>query len=531
MSAPKSTQTPPIFDPNNRFFYDDLLEMCMGSHKNKDVTQAISASVAYITTKSGMWIRKKEANNGSVYFEFAPDLNGISSRHKITIQYDDDGNTLFASHKLKDLLLNASIKKIRYNDVIFRPYPPSTPWTSTKYFNLFLGFKAQPATKIDRKLVTPILRHILEVWCDNNEELAKYIISWLAFLVQKPDQKPGTAILMRSPPRCGKNILTDFIGEKVLGRENFLSTTRLHDVMGRFNGAIRAKKLVVLNECDMTGSEWHGANNQLKSLITEGYISVEEKGIDVKVLDDFAGYMILSNHNTPIRIELGDERFVALDVSARYKGNRDYFKSLLNTLNDPNTASSFMALLLSHNITDWNARDLPNTRMKWDLMEASMPNSQRFINQYIDIYWPEETKNVLEISCKSLYEEYVRWCQENGEPKVLSSNKFGMEIKQFVTKTRPRSKNRIPHYQLDKKEIEKKFNEGFGKSTITPDLPKKLPPPIPSKPDRLKVVKSSEPKEVDPASIPLPESPKIEPVSDPQEDPIPIERSKEDEVK
>src|SRR5581483_9604563 len=178
----------------------------------------------------------------------------------------------------------------------------------------------------------------------------------------------------------------------------------------------------------------------------------------------------------------------------------------------------------SHNITDWNARDLPNTRMKWDLMEASMPNSQRFINQYIDIYWPEETKNVLEISCKSLYEEYVRWCQENGEPKVLSSNKFGMEIKQFVTKTRPRSKNRIPHYQLDKKEIEKKFNEGFGKSTITPDLPKKVPPPIPPKPDRLKV---SEPKEVDPASIPLPKSPKIEPVPEKHSDKEP----KEDEVK
>jgi hypothetical protein len=86
--------------------------------------------------------------------------------------------------------------------------------------------------------------------------------------------------------------------------------------MGRFNGIIRAKKLIVLNECDMTGSEWHSANNQLKGLITEPYISVEEKGIDIKHINDFAGYMILSNHAMPIRIELGDERFVALDVSA-----------------------------------------------------------------------------------------------------------------------------------------------------------------------------------------------------------------------
>jgi hypothetical protein len=148
--------------------------------------------------------------------------------------------------------------------------------------------------------------------------------------------------------------LTDFIGERVLGRENFLSTTRLHDVMGKFNGSIRAKKLIVLNECDMTGSEWHGANNQLKSLITEPYISVEEKGIDTKVINDFAGYMICSNHAVPIRIELGDERFVVLDVSDKYKGNRKYFNALLQILENPETPDAFMAYLLSRDLTNFN---------------------------------------------------------------------------------------------------------------------------------------------------------------------------------
>ncbi|CAB4420472.1 unnamed protein product [Rhizophagus irregularis] len=159
---------------------------------------------------------------------------------------------------------------------------------------------------------------------------------------------------MRSPPRCGKNILTDFIGERILGRENFFSTTRLEDVMGRFNAAVRAKKLIILNECDMSGKEWHGANNRLKSLITEPYICIEEKGIDVKVIDDFAGYMILSNHAMPIRIEMGDERFVALNVSAKYKGNREYFGSLIKVLENLDTAGSFMSYLLSRDLTSFN---------------------------------------------------------------------------------------------------------------------------------------------------------------------------------
>src|SRR5437868_15518195 len=50
---------------------------------------------------------------------------------------------------------------------------------------------------------------------------------------------------------------------------------------------------------------------------------------------------------------------------------------------------------------------------------------------------------------------------------MLSNNKFGMEIKQFVIKTYPRLENRIPHYKLDKKVIIEKFNESLGKSTST----------------------------------------------------------------
>ncbi|GET54126.1 poxvirus D5 protein [Rhizophagus irregularis DAOM 181602=DAOM 197198] len=362
-----------IFNPNNRFFYDDLLKKCVGTHTKESVNSAILASVAFITTKSGMWIRKKKAYNGSIYFKFTADLKGISTKHKVIIRSDTgEDSDATTSTKLKDLLLQASIAKICYTDVNFMPYPPNAPKYNPEFFNLFLGFRAQPAERIKPNLVNPIIRHVHEVWCAEDKQLTIYILNWLAFLIQNPDKKPGTAIIMRSPPRCGKNILTDFIGKRILGCENFLSTTRLEDVMGRFNAAVRAKKLIILNECDMSGKEWHGANNRLKSLITEPYISIEEKGIDVKVIDDFAGYMIFSNHAMPIRIEMGDERFVALNVSAKYKGNREYFGSLVKVLENPDTASSFMSYLLSQDLTSFNPRSIPDTQMKRELIEATL---------------------------------------------------------------------------------------------------------------------------------------------------------------
>ena len=117
------SQSLAIFDPNNRFFYDDLLDLCIGSHTREEVNQAISTSVVFTTTKSGMWVRKKEAPNGSIYFEFAPDLKGITPKHKVKIRSNDE-STSTMSIKLKDLLLQASIKKIRYTDVNFMPLPP-----------------------------------------------------------------------------------------------------------------------------------------------------------------------------------------------------------------------------------------------------------------------------------------------------------------------------------------------------------------------------------------------------------------------
>ncbi|CAB4418995.1 unnamed protein product [Rhizophagus irregularis] len=400
------------------------------------------------------------------------------------------------------------------------PYPPNAPKYNPKFFNLFLSFRAQPAERIKPNLVNPIIRHVHEVWCAEDKQLTTYILNWLAFLVQNPDKKPGTAIIMRSPPRCGKNILTDFIRERILGRENFFSTTCLEDVMGRFNAAVRAKKLIILNECDMSGKEWHGANNRLKSLITEPYICIEEKGIDVKVIDDFAGYMILSNHAMPIRIEMGDERYVALNVSAKYKGNREYFGSLIKVLENPDTAGSFMSYLLSRDLTGFNPRTIPDTRMKQELIEASIPNPQRFLQYYLEIMCPDNC-DTLEISCTNFYSTYQNWCSEKGENKTLSDNKFGMEIKQLAPKTRPRrSGTREYCYILDKAKIAKNFSKVIQSTQVGQEevelvvekpaeeklapveekpaeekpapieekpVPKKSAPPVPPKPDSLKV--------------------------------------------
>ena len=56
----------------------------------------------------------------------------------------------------------------------------------------------------------------------------------------------------------------------------------------------------------MSSGEWHKFNGHLKSLITEEKVSIERKGLELKRLNDFTGYIVTSNQNAPLKINIGD---------------------------------------------------------------------------------------------------------------------------------------------------------------------------------------------------------------------------------
>ena len=52
-----------------------------------------------------------------------------------------------------------------------------------------------------------------------------------------------------------KNILIDFIGKKVFSLELFYGTSDLGKILGRFNSAIQAQKLIVMNKTGMSSGD------------------------------------------------------------------------------------------------------------------------------------------------------------------------------------------------------------------------------------------------------------------------------------
>ncbi|GES83069.1 highly derived D5-like helicase-primase [Rhizophagus clarus] len=396
LPSPVKLEQSRISNPKDRFVWWDLIRMCTTGKKfsRTEVYEAIQSTVAYIQKKIPIWILKHKDSENGLYFDMGAELKLAKFEIKI-IEYGGE------SVKLKTLIDQAVIKGlIVYEDYDFLPYPISVSQPDSDFFNLFLGFLAKPATKVNKEIMDPILWHVLNVICSGDEKLNEYIWNWWAYLVQKPEKKPRTILVLKSTlQQCEKNIITDFIGDKVLGEHLHYAGSDLEKMLERFNSVIQARKLIVMNETGMSSGEWHRFNGHLKSLITEGKVSIERKGLETKRLKDFAGYMVTSNQDAPLKIDIGDSREI---------------------LDHPDAPGVVIKYLLTCDLSNWNPQEIPATKMKSDIMRDQLPNSNRFIIDYI-ASWAED--KVSKPSCTSLYQNYLEWCDENGE-KPFSDTKL-----------------------------------------------------------------------------------------------------------
>ncbi|CAG8696848.1 10939_t:CDS:2, partial [Scutellospora calospora] len=136
-------------------------------------------------------------------------------------------------------------------------------------------------------------------------------------------------VLKSTLQQCRKNIITDFIGDKVLGLNLYYVTSDLGKILGKFNSIIQGKKLIVMNETSMSSREWHRFNSYLKSLITEGKDAL-------------------------LKIEAGDTCIVCFDISTRCRDNIAYFDKLKEILDYPDAPEVVMSYLLSCNLSKWS---------------------------------------------------------------------------------------------------------------------------------------------------------------------------------
>lgn len=303
-------------------------------------------------------------------------------------------------------------------------------------FNLWKGFKAQLQNNFELSLIQPLLDFIKVVWCNNDDNLYKYLLSWLHCLLVTPWKKSGHCIFAYSKQGCGKNTLTDFLRDYVIGKSAYYETVGIESIMDKHSEALEGRRLVVIDECSSTKGEFLNNFNKMKNTITGDFITVNPKNIRPYVIDNFCNLMIFTNHLDSLYLESSDRRYLCLKLSDVRCQDYKYFENLRNRCFNKKTGNYFYTFL--NNLTDLvPLNKIPDTELRNDIKEISKPSIERFID------WLKEeiNNNNIEptpIPAKELYEIYSNFC-EDMEIRKTSKTKFGVKIKEFIPRKHTRN--------------------------------------------------------------------------------------------
>ena len=220
------------------------------------------------------------------------------------------------------------------------------------YYNLWRGFAVDPSPGDCSKF----LGHILENVCQGNQELFDWLIGWFAQLVQQPEVKLGTAVVLRGKEGTGKSIVGKTIGS-LLGT-HYVPVAKPELVTGRFNAHLSNCLLLQAEEAFWAGD--HAAAGALKDLITNDDLVVEFKGLEAIRMRNYVRLLATSNAEWVVPAGLMARRFAVFDVGEAHVGDKAYFRAIAHEL-DNSGRQALLHYLLNFDLSKLDLRSVPKT--------------------------------------------------------------------------------------------------------------------------------------------------------------------------
>ena len=274
-----------------------------------------------------------------------------------------------------------------YDNVNFYPYL-NTPPDIGNTFNLFRGFKyntyeqeKQTKYKFENGM---FFNHIKEQLCNNDEKIFKYVIGWIAHMIQYPAQLPNVALLFCSKQGVGKDMFGMLLS-KLIGSEHFLSIDNTADLFSKFNQEQSGKLLMKVNEISDRGDCFKN-HNVLKSFITRETIRVEPKGFEIKTEMHYCRYVFFTNNENGLYVENSDRRYCMIRCCDLMAQNIKYFKPLWDMLGEVEFIKDAFDYFKNLDLTDFNVFVPPTTQFKESIKINQLSSPLTFIIQFIEEY-------------------------------------------------------------------------------------------------------------------------------------------------
>jgi hypothetical protein len=209
--------------------------------------------------------------------------------------------------------------------------------------------------------------HIFEVMAARDDDVDAYIINWLAWAVQHPDEQPETALVFRGERGTGRSTLGKVMC-KLFGQHARHISSPVH-LTGRFNAHMRQCSFLFADEA--YAPEDKSAEGTLKRLITEPTLHIEPKGRDPVEEPNRLHVMFASNEDWVVPAGAFERRYVMQDVANTYRQDRNWFGPIYEQLRSGG-CEAMLFDLIERDLGDWHPRQIVPTAALADQQELSL---------------------------------------------------------------------------------------------------------------------------------------------------------------
>lgn len=190
----------------------------------------------------------------------------------------------------------------------------------------------------------------------------EYALNWFAWAAQRPDTKSGVALLIHGPQGSGKSMLLSLMN-KIIPHAGYCANTGVSTLTNKFNSDLDRKTLYMIAEAPERLSSDRVANATLKGLITDELMMVENKGKDIRQVNQYLNIVLASNMINCIETSEGDRRWCLMyNPEPTYSfGDSDYFAGMWKLVGDKSFQANVQEYLYTRDITGFRPEDYPKS--------------------------------------------------------------------------------------------------------------------------------------------------------------------------
>lgn len=322
------------------------------------------------------------------------------------------------------------------------------------YYNLWIPFEMENIKnyKHHQEGLDFMLNHI-KILCGNIETSYNYFIRWIGQLIKYPTIKTIMPTFI-SDEGSGKGSFVNLIRKMLGNNKVFETTTPSRDVWGNFNSAMMSAYFVVLNETEK--KQVNGNIGQLKGLITDQYLNINQKGKDTCQVLSYHRFLNITNRqDAGIYTTKGDRRNFINRSSDILKGDKLYFEKFNEYLDNVDIIKSCYEYFKGlENLDRFNREEIPTTEYQEELKQLTISPIEKWVEYETRSYLNEKSgelidNNIMEYTCTEAYNNFKKWAVNNGVMDT-SGTKYNITSIQFAVRLSNLRINGVSKYRNSK---------------------------------------------------------------------------------